>query len=73
MKKILNVGIRQKGRHRFGSVIEVSGDYDSINKTMSKIFQNKNFCEFDLENFKKINITKSPSKQIIKILKSINP
>ncbi len=72
-RKVLNVGIRQKGRHRFGSVIEVSGDYDSINKTMSKIFQNKNFCEFDLENFKKINITKSPSKQIIKILKSINP
>lgn len=68
-KKVLNIGNRQKGRYRFGSVLDVGKDYESINKALENIFKVGNFGKFGFEEFKKNNINKSPSKKIIKILR----
>ena len=71
-KKVLNIGNRQKGRYRFGSVIDVSNDYKSISKALENILKIDKFEKFEFEEFKKNNINKSPSNKIIKILRNYN-
>ena len=71
-KKVLNIGNRQKGRYRFGSVIDVSNDYKSISKALENILKIDKFEKFEFEEFKKNNINKSPSNKIIKILRHYN-
>jgi len=71
-KKVLNIGNRQKGRYRFGSVIDVSNDYKSISKALENILKIDKFEIFEFEEFKKNNINKSPSNKIIKILRHYN-
>ena len=71
-KKVLNIGNRQKGRYRFGSVIDVSNDYKSISKALENILKIDKFEKFEFEEFKKNNINKSLSNKIIKILRHYN-
>ena len=52
-KKVLNIGNRQKGRYRFGSVIDVSNDYKSISKALENILKIDKFEIFEFEEFKK--------------------
>ena len=66
--KVLNIGNRQKGRFRFGSVYDVNGDRKSISKALKEIFSDKDSDEFDLCKFKKLYKNNSPSNQIINIL-----
>ena len=69
--KVLNIGNRQKGRFRFGSVYDVNGDRESIAKGLNKIFSDKNVDQFDLSKFKKLYKNNSPSNQIMNILNKI--
>ncbi len=71
-KKVLNIGNRQKGRYRFGHVIDVSDDHKSISKALENILKIDKFESFQFEEFKKNNINKSPSNKIIKILRDLN-
>ena len=66
--KVLNIGNRQKGRFRFGSVYDVNGDRKSISKALKEIFSDKDSDEFDLCKFKKLYKNNSPSNQIINLL-----
>ena len=70
-KNVINLGIRQKGRYRFGSVIDVKNDLKSISNAIYKISKIPEDNPFDIEEFKKSHVSKSPSKQIIKFLKNI--
>lgn len=67
--KVLNIGNRQKGRFRFGPVLNASNDLISISSAVEKIFSLKNTIKFDFDAFKKEYGSKSPSNQIIKVLK----
>ena len=70
-KNVINLGIRQKGRYRFGSVIDVKNDLKSISNAIYKISKIPEDNPFDIEEFKKSHVSKSPSNQIIKFLKNI--
>ena len=69
-KKVLNIGERQKGRFKFGSVIDVSCDRESISNALEKMFLNFKEEEFNFKEFKDFYGKTSPSKQIINILKN---
>ena len=67
---VLNIGDRQKGRYRFGTVIDVINDFDAISEAVKKMF--KSFKKTDTDSyidFKCFNFKDSPSNQIINILK----
>ena len=70
-KNVINLGIRQKGRYRFGSVIDVKNDNKSISEAIHKISKLPKGNLYGIKEFRKSYITKSPSNQIIKLLKSI--
>ena len=70
-KKVINIGSRQSGRYRFGRVIDVDNDYESIFNAIYNIDKFHQIEEYDFREFKKNYITKSPSKKIIKFLKSM--
>ena len=67
-KSVINIGNRQKGRYRFGKVIDVKNDYASISHAIDQIFKLQKGNQFNLEEFKKSYISKSPSDQIIQFL-----
>ena len=67
-KSVINIGNRQKGRYRFGKVIDVKNDYASISHAIDQIFKFPKVNPFNLEEFKKSHISKSPSDQIIQFL-----
>lgn len=62
---VLNLGDRQKGRFKFGEVIDVKNDKKIIFESIQKIFKSK-------VKFLNSNVSKliSPSEQIIEILKN---
>ena len=70
-KKVINIGSRQNGRYRFGRVIDVDHDYESISSAIYNIVKSHQIEEYDIREFKKNHETKSPSYKIIKFLKSI--
>ena len=68
--KVLNIGDRQKGRYRFGPVIDVINDFDSISEAIKEMFKSLNKNSRDsLTDLKDLNFKDSPSNQIINILK----
>ena len=68
--KVLNIGDRQKGRYRFGPVIDVINDFDSISEAIKEMFNSLNKNSIDsLTDLKDLNFKDSPSNQIINILK----
>ena len=67
-KKVINIGIRQKGRHRFGNVIDVKNDHKSISNAIHQISKLPKENLYDIREFKDFYISKSPSNQIIKFL-----
>ena len=69
--KVINIGSRQSGRYRFGRVIDVGNDYESIFNAIYNIDKSHQGKENDFREFKKNYITKSPSDKIVKFLKSI--
>lgn len=67
---VLNIGDRQKGRYRFGPVIDVVNDFDSISEAVAKMFKSLNKNPRDsLTDLKDLKFKDSPSNQIINILK----
>lgn len=68
-QRVINIGKRQKGRYRFGEVIDVSSDFKSLSTTFDKVFRLPKNKKFNYLNFKKKYIDKSPTEQIIKFLK----
>ncbi len=70
-KNVINIGNRQKGRYRFGKVIDVENDYKSIFKAINYIDKLPMKKEYNINQFKKNYIKKSPSSKIINFLKEI--
>ncbi len=68
--KVINVGNRQKGRYRFGSIIDVSNDVESISNAIKSILNLDKGKEAHFEEFKSSYYKKSPSFEIIKTLKN---
>jgi len=71
-KKVLNIGNRQKGRYRFGPVIDINNDLESISYAFEKVLNINESKNFDFIKFKEIYGKRSPSDQIIKILKNFD-
>ena len=69
-KQVLNIGDRQKGRYRFGSVIDVGNDYDEICEAVKNIFDSSVYKKEEQFNFSKKFKYGSPSTTIIDILKT---
>ena len=67
-KSVINIGNRQKGRYKFGQVIDAKSDYKSISRAIDQIFKFPKGNTFNLEEFKKSYISKSPSDKIIQFL-----
>ena len=71
--KVLNIGDRQKGRFRFGKVIDVNNDRKSIQKKVQEIILlNTNSKENDLNLKRDFSKLISPSKLILDILRQID-
>lgn len=71
--KVLNIGDRQKGRYRFGEVTDVNNDKESLLKEIKEfIAHNSSFKKTEEIIKKDFSKLISPSKLIIKVLKSIN-
>ena len=69
-KKVINIGNRQMGRYRFGSVIDVPNDFNKISEAIGNIFNSHKYREPENFNFSNLYKAKSPSTEIINILKS---
>ncbi len=69
-KTVLNIGDRQKGRYRFGPVIDVKNDHYAIHEAVKKIFNSITNKKDENFNFSKIYKNSSPSTRIIDILKN---
>ena len=69
-EEVLNIGERQKGRYRFGKVIDVDNDYNSISNAVGDILSKNKIKSFDFQKFKRSIKEESPSKKIIEILKT---
>ena len=65
---VLNIGNRQAGRLRFGSVRDVTTDKEEIRKGLYKILSNNNYI---LRNINKIDSLDSPSYKILDWLKKV--
>ncbi len=70
-KKIINIGNRQRGRYRFGQVIDVENDCQSIYNAINSIDRFSQIKNYDISDFKKDYTNKSPSHEIINFLKKI--
>ena len=66
--KVLNIGERQKGRYKFGEVIDVPDDFKSIKNAVNDLL-NSTKTKLNFLEFKNLYAGKSPSEQIIKTLK----
>lgn len=69
---VLNIGDRQKGRYRFGSVIDVDNSYSSISNAINDILGQTKKVEFNYKSLIKSIKKDSPSNKIIQILKNNN-
>ena len=71
--KVINIGDRQKGRYKFGDVIDIKPNKESIIKAIKNVIYNKSTSKKNQE-INRISISKlqSPSKLIMKILNSLN-
>ena len=67
---VLNIGNRQKGRYRFGKVIDVDNNYNSISKAISDILDKNKTIDFNYKNLRESIKKNSPSNKIIQILKN---
>ena len=47
---VLNIGDRQKGRYRFGTVIDVDNSYSSISNAINDVLGQNKKVEFNYEN-----------------------
>ena len=69
--KVLNIGNRQKGRYKFGQVLDVmNNDINSISNAVKFILNENKSEKYEDKSFKEIYADRSPSEQIINILKS---
>ncbi len=68
-KQVLNIGNRQKGRYRFGPVIDVTNDFNEISKAVVSILNIDKIYKYESFNYLEEYKAKSPSTTIIKILK----
>ena len=69
--KVLNIGNRQKGRYKFGHVVDVSSnDFNSISDAVKCILKKNKSEKSDHKSIKELYSGSSPSQQIINILKS---
>ena len=69
--KVLNIGNRQKGRYKFGSVLDVmNNDFKDISNAVKCILEKNVSEEYHHKRIKEIYADRSPSKQIINILKN---
>ena len=68
--QVINIGDRQKGRFRFGKVMEANNDIDRMNHLVNKVLN----CEFkekiSINDFKNKYRENNPSKKIISLLKA---
>ena len=71
-RNVLNIGNRQKGRYKFGQVVDVQHDYKSIFNAINNIDKLPKRKQYDIKEFKKNYIAKSPSNKIINFLKNIH-
>ena len=68
-KGTIDIGNRQKGRYRFGPVIDVTNESKNISEALGNIFNSYKYQKFENFNFSEIYKGKSPSSKIIEILK----
>ena len=69
--KVLNIGDRQKGRYRFGSVLDVmNNDLKSISDAVEFILEKNEFEKYHHKRIKEIYTDRSPTKKILSILKN---
>ena len=68
--QVINVGDRQKGRFRFGKVMEAYNDIDRINYLVNKVLNCDVYDNKSIINFKKKYLENIPSKKIVSILKA---
>lgn len=69
--KVLNIGNRQKGRYKFGDVLDVmNNDFNAIYHAVKCILEKNKSEKFDHKTVKEIYSNRSPSKKIINILKN---
>ena len=69
-KQVINIGDRQKGRYRFGSVINVGSDYNEMREVVKNVLDSCINAKNEKFNFSEINKNISPSSRIIDILKT---
>ena len=69
---VLNIGDRQKGRYRFGSVIDVDNSYISISNAINDVLGQTKKLEFNYKSLIESIKKNSPSNKIIQILKNKN-
>ena len=67
---VLNIGDRQKGRYRFGHVIDVDNNYNSISNAINDILDKNKKIDFNYRNLRESIKKNSPSNKIIQILKN---
>lgn len=67
-RKVLNFGHRQKGRFRFGDVIDVEDNLSSMSESLINILKNKPE-DFNYKEFLHSYNSSSPTDEIIKFLK----
>ena len=68
--KVINIGHRQKGRFRFGEVMDANNIYE-INQSVNKVLNCEVYEKSIIKNIKKENFNNFPSKKIVKILKEL--
>ena len=66
--QVINIGDRQKGRFKFGKVMDAN-NIDQINKLVNKILSRSVYEKSNINEFKNKYFENTPSKKIIKILK----
>ena len=69
--RVLNIGDRQKGRYKFGNVIDVDNDYDSISNVVNNIFCKSEIRDFNYMKFRESIKRNSPTRKIVDLLKDI--
>jgi len=67
-RQVINIGNRQQGRYKFGKVLDTKNDYKSISTIVDRMFKSQSKIIFDLNEFHKEYLNKSPSKKIIDFL-----
>tara|TARA_Y200000002_G_C22649447_1_gene650678 strand:- start:847 stop:1755 length:909 start_codon:yes stop_codon:yes gene_type:complete len=67
--KVINIGDRQKGRYKFGDVIDTKPDKESINKAIKKVISHKSISNQNQEINKNFSSQlESPSELIMRII-----